>query len=273
MNRSSFSYPVHAAAVSLVVAVLAAAASPYALAQDGKPSAAPDPALLEDLVVANRFLAQEGLFDAYGHVSVRDPSNPNHYLMARSLAPAFVTADDIMEYDLDSNPIDARGRRSVLERFIHGEIYKQRPDVNAVIHTHSPTVVPFSVTNVPLRPIMHNATFLWTGVPVWEIREDGGSATDMLVRNAMLGASLARTLADKRVALMRGHGNVVVGRDVREAVRYAYYTEINARQQAAAIALGGPIVYISDEEGAARDANPGDSTRAWEMWRREALGR
>jgi ribulose-5-phosphate 4-epimerase/fuculose-1-phosphate aldolase len=242
-----------------------------AVAQAPESAGPVDPSLIEDLVVANRFLAQEGLFDAYGHVSIRHPNNPNRYLMARSLAPIRVTADDIMEYDLDSNPIDPKGRRSVLERFIHGEIYKLRPDVNAVIHSHSPTVVPFSITEVALRPVMHNATFLWVGVPVWEIRDAGGPGTDMLVRDGMLGRSLAQTLGDKPVALMRGHGNVVVGSDVQLAVRYAYYTEINARLQTTAIALGGPIKYISDEEGAARDANPGDSARAWELWKASAL--
>jgi ribulose-5-phosphate 4-epimerase/fuculose-1-phosphate aldolase len=232
-----------------------------------------DPALIEDLVVANRVLAQEGLFDAYGHVSVRHPANPNRYLLSRSLAPALVTARDILEYDLDSNPVDPKGERSVLERFIHGEVYKARPDVKAVIHSHSPTVVPFSVTRVPLQPVMHNATFLWVGVPVWEIRDAGGPGTDMLVRNGALGKSLAAALGDKPVALMRGHGNVVVGPDVQTAVRYAYYTEVNARLQAMAIALGGPITYISPEEGAARDKGPGDFARAWELWRKNALGK
>ena len=148
-------------------------------------------------------------------MSVRHPANPNRYLLSRSLAPALVTAGDILEYDLDSNPVDPKAQRSVLERFIHGEIYKVRPDVKAVIHSHSPTVVPFSVTRIPLRPVMHNATFLWVGVPVWEIRDAGGPGTDMLVRNAALGNSLAATLGDKPVALMRGHGNVVVGADLR----------------------------------------------------------
>ena len=141
-----------------------------------------------------------------------------------------------------------------------------------MIHSHSPTVVPFSVTGVPLRPVMHNATFLWVGVPVWEIRDAGGPATDMLVRNAALGKALATTLGDKPVALMRGHGGVVVGPDIQVAVRYAIYTEVNARLQAIAIGLGGPINYISPGEGAARDKNPGDFARAWELWKKKALG-
>jgi HCOMODA/2-hydroxy-3-carboxy-muconic semialdehyde decarboxylase len=226
----------------------------------------------EDLVAANRILAQEGIVDAYGHVSVRHPSNPNRYLMSRSLAPRYVTGDDIVEYDLDSNPVDPEGRRNVLERFIHGEIYKVRPDVKAVIHSHSPTVVPFSVTRVPLRPVIHDASFLWVGVPVWDIRDSGGPATDMLVRNHGLGKALAATLGDKPVALLRGHGNVVVGPDVQMAVRYAIYTELNARLQSIAIGLGGPINYIADGEGAARDKAFGDFARAWEFWKRKASG-
>ena len=232
-----------------------------------------DPATIEDLVAANRILAQEGILDAYGHVSIRHPSNPGRYLLSRSLAPILVTTQDILEYDLDSNPVDPKGRTSVLERFIHGEIYKARPDVKAVIHSHSPTVVPFSVTQVPLRPVLHAASFLWVGVPVWESRDAGDPAgAGMLVRNAALGKSLAAKLDDKPVALMRGHGNVVVGRDVQTAVRYAIYTEVNARMQAIAIGLGGPINYISAEEGAARDRESAEPGRAWELWKKKALG-
>ena len=125
-----------------------------------------DPAAIEDLVLANRILANEKVLDGFGHVSIRDPRNPNRYLMSRSIAPATVTADDIMEYDLDSKPVDAKGRGSYKERFIHGEIYKVRPDVNAIIHSHSPTIVPFSVTKYPLKPILHNAAFLGEGPPI-----------------------------------------------------------------------------------------------------------
>jgi len=162
----------------------------------------------------------------------------------------------------------------VIERFIHGEIYKARPDVKAVIHSHSPAVVPFGVTQVPMRPMIHVASFLWVGVPVWDSRDahDPASA-GMLVRNTALGKSLASTLGNKPVALMRGHGNVVVGPDVQMAVRYAIYTEVNARLQAAAIAIGGPINYISAEEGAARDKGERDFGRAWELWKRKALGK
>ena len=262
MNR-----PAAYAAIAIAALVFAAGSA------NAQTSAGPvDPALIEDLVAANRVLAQEGIVDAYGHVSMRHPGNPTRYLMSRSLAPSLVSANDIMEYDLDSSPIDAKGRNSVLERYIHGEIYKARPDVKAVIHSHSPSVIPFSVTQVPLRPILHVASFLWVGVPVFEIRDVGDPAgATMLVRNAALGKGLAKTLGDKPVALLRGHGNVVVGPDIPKAVRNAIYTELNARLQMNAIALGGPINYISAEEGAATDKTPGDSARAWELWKKQGL--
>src|SRR5450755_4177467 len=154
-----------------------------------------DAALIEDIVIGSRILADFGVVDGFGHVSARNPANPNHFLMSRSLSPALVSADDIMEFDLDGNAVDARGRSLFLERFIHSEIYKARPDVMAVVHAHSPGVIPFSVSQVPLRPMYHNAAFLAGGVPVWDIRKDFGE-TDMLVRNSSLGKSLAQTLGD-----------------------------------------------------------------------------
>src|SRR5262249_1383426 len=184
-----------------------------------------DPALIDDLVTANRILADQGVLDAYGHVSIRHPANPNRYLVSRAMSPANVTAADIMEFDLDSNPVDRRDRSVFLERFIHGEIYKARPDVNAVIHSHSPGVIPFGVTTVPVRPVMQTAAFLHVGVPVFEIREAGG-ATDLLVRTGALAKALAATLGNKPVALMRGHGDVVVGPNVKRATIRAVYTEV-----------------------------------------------
>jgi ribulose-5-phosphate 4-epimerase/fuculose-1-phosphate aldolase len=229
-----------------------------------------DPALIDDLVTANRILADQGVLDAYGHVSIRHPGNPNRYLISRAMSPADVTAADIMELDLDSNPVDRRGRSVFLERFIHGEIYKARPDVMAVIHSHSPGVIPFGITSVPLRPVFHTASFLWVGVPVFEIRDAGGM-TDMLVGNGDLAKALARTLADKPVALIRGHGNVVVGPSVKRATIRAVYTEVNARLQTIALGLGGSITYISPEEGALRDKSPGEEGRAWDGWKAKAL--
>jgi HCOMODA/2-hydroxy-3-carboxy-muconic semialdehyde decarboxylase len=231
-------------------------------------------ALIDDLVAANRILVAEGVLDAYGHVSMRHPDNPNRYLMSRSLAPVLVSDDDILEYDLDSTPVDAKGRQSVLERFIHGEIYKARTDVNAVIHSHSPTVIPFSISQVPMRPVYHQSTFLYGGVPVWDSRNvSDPDAAALLVRNGVLGKALAAALGDSYVALMRGHGNVVVGPDVQTAVRYAIYTEMNARLQVVAIGLGGPINYISAEEADARAKAPNDFGRAWALWRERALGK
>jgi ribulose-5-phosphate 4-epimerase/fuculose-1-phosphate aldolase len=230
-----------------------------------------DPALLEDIVVGSRILADFGVVDGFGHVSARHPTNPNHFLMSRSLAPALVTADDIMEFDLDGNPVDARGRAVFLERFIHSEIYKARPDVMSVVHTHSPGVIPFSVSKVPLRAMFHNPAFLAVGVPVWDIRKDFGE-TSMLVANAALGKSLAETLGDKPVVLMRGHGDVAVGPTTKMAVFRAYYTDVNARLQAQALALGGEPNYLTPGEGVKADqTNFAVMDRIWNLWRMKVL--
>jgi ribulose-5-phosphate 4-epimerase/fuculose-1-phosphate aldolase len=250
-----------AAAAALIVLAIAAPRPAAAQAADAALAAA-----IDDLATASRILADQGVVDAYGHVSIRHPHNPNRYLLARAVAPARVTAADIMEFDLDSNPIDRQGRGLFVERFIHGEVYKAWPDVNAVVHTHSPTVVPFSVSSVPLRPILHTAAFLWPGVPVWEIR-DTSLATDLMVRNATFAKSLAATLGDKPVALMRGHGDVVVGKDVKAATLRAIYTEVNARELAIALGLGGPINYISTAEGAFKDTQMNDEARTWDLWK------
>jgi ribulose-5-phosphate 4-epimerase/fuculose-1-phosphate aldolase len=188
------------------------------------PSAGPvDPALIEDLVAANRILAQNGVLDAWGHVSIRHPNNPERYLLSRARAPALVSAEDIMEFDIDSNPVDQQGRRIFLERFIHGEAYRARPDVNAVVHSHSPTVIPFTVTEEPLKAISHIASFLACGCPVFEIR-DAGLTQGLLVTNSKQGAALAKTLGAGPVALLRGHGNLVVAPDIQRVVHRALYT-------------------------------------------------
>jgi ribulose-5-phosphate 4-epimerase/fuculose-1-phosphate aldolase len=237
-----------------------------ARAQAPSPIASVPPDLIEDIVIGSRALADLGVLDGFGHVSARHPTNPTHFLMARSLAPALVTAADIMEFDQDGNPVDARGRAVFLERFIHAEIYKARPDVMAVVHTHSPGVVPFSVSKTPLRPLYHNAAFLAAGVPVWDIGKDFG-ATDMLVRNSAIGKSLAQTLADKAVVLMRGHGDVAVGPTIKLAVFRAYYTDVNARLQTQAIGLGTEVTYLSSDEGAKADAvNLTLADRVWNLW-------
>jgi len=230
-----------------------------------------DPALLEDIAVGSRILADFGVLDGFGHVSARSPANPNHFLMSRSLAPALVKPDDVMEFDLDGNPVDARGRSVFLERFIHAEIYRARPDVMSVVHTHSPGVIPFSVSQVPLRAMYHNPSFLAVGVPVWDIRKDFGD-TNMLVSNAAIGKSLASALGDKPVVLMRGHGDVTVGPSVRAAVFRAYYTDVNAKLQAQALALGGEPNYLTPAEGEKADkTNLVVMDRIWNLWRMKIL--
>ena len=242
-------------------------------AQTPPASAGPaDPRLVEDLVAANRILVDQGVLDGYGHVSVRHDRDPNRYLMSRSLAPELVTAADIMEYDLDSAPVDARGRALYLERFIHGEVYRARPDVKAVVHHHSPSVIPFSVSQQPLRPIYHMAAFLGDGVPVFEIRNVAG-ASDLLVRTPALGRALAQTLSAHATALMRGHGAVVVGPTVPHAVARSVYMEMNARLQQQAMALG-PVTYLDAEEARRADASvSGTYARPWELWKKRALAR
>jgi ribulose-5-phosphate 4-epimerase/fuculose-1-phosphate aldolase len=231
------------------------------------PNPSLDPALVDDIVTGSRVLADFGVLDGFGHVSARDPKNPGHFWMSRSLAPALVTSDDLMEFDLDGNAVDARGRSVFLERFIHGEIYRARPDVMSVVHTHSPGVIPFTVSQVPLRAIYHNPAFLGAGAPVWDIRKDFGD-TDMLVRNPAIGKSLARTLGDGPVVLMRGHGDVTVGPSVKVAVFRAYYTDVNARLQSQAIALGGEVNYLTGEEAAKADAvNLVVLDRIWGLWK------
>jgi len=213
------------------------------------------------------------VLDGFGHVSIRHPGNPSRFLMSRSLAPALTKPEDIIEYDLECTAIDARGRSSFLERFIHCEIYKARPDVRSVIHTHSPGVVPFAASTVPLRPMYHVAGFLAAGVPVFEIRKHAGM-TNMLVGNNALGKALAETLADKAVVLMRGHGNVVVGPSVQVAVYRAVYTEINARLQTQALALGGVVTYLEKEEGEKADVTQQQVVmRPWELWKAKAMGK
>ena len=258
-----------------VLVIFAMTRAPAQMAPAPQPPAGLEASLLDDLVAANRVLAQKGVLDALGHVSVRDPRDPNRYWMSRSLAPALVTSSDIMEFDLDSNPIDREGRSLYVERFIHGEIYKARPDVNAIVHSHSPTVIPFSVTKVPLQPVLHNASFLAFGAPVFDTRTIAADS-DLLIRTPAFGAALAKALGSTAaVVLLRGHGDAVVASSLPDAVFRAYYTEVNAREQEQAIALGGKDVeYITPEEAATREKESHQSfARAWELWKREAMAK
>jgi ribulose-5-phosphate 4-epimerase/fuculose-1-phosphate aldolase len=237
----------------------------------GKSAAAVDRATLEDLATASRILADQGVFDAAGHVSMRHPGHPERFLMSRSLAPQMVTADDVMEFDLDCNAIDPRGRNGFIERYLHGEIYRARPDVMAVAHSHSPPVIAFGLSNTPMRAMYHNAAFLAAGVPVFDIREKFG-ATDIVISTAAKGAALAQVLADKPVALLRAHGMVAVGPSLPVAVFRAIFTVTSANIQHQALALGGPLAALDAEEGALADVvNVQTVGRSWDLWKRRVM--
>ena len=226
--------------------------------------------LLDELVTGNRILHDRQIVDAFGHLSVRDPRDPGRYLMSRHLAPGLVTAKDITLFDLDSNRVGgAEAPRYYSERFIHGEIYKTRPDVLSIVHCHAPQLIPFGATRQPLRPIYHMSGFLGAGVPVFEIRETGGM-TDMLVRTPELGAALARRLGDKPVVLMRGHGATMVGGSIRQSVYRAIYAAANAGLQQNALILGEPEFLTSEEAVKAAESNDKSLDRAWNLWAREA---
>lgn len=232
-------------------------------------------ATIDDLVAANRILAMEGVLDGFGHVSVRNPENTSHYFMSRSIAPAAVTADDIVEHDLENRAVHDKDRDTKLyyERWIHGEVYKLRPEMNAVVHSHSPTVVPFASTTMKLRPLLHNACFLGFGTPVFEIR-DLAPDSDLMIGTAELGRAMAAKLGNKAdVVLLRGHGNVVVGPDIPIVVYRAYYTEINARQQLQSEMLDrGNVVYMNDAECVTTDKiMQASAGRPWDLWKRKAM--
>ena len=234
------------------------------------PPQTPYETAISDLVVANRILAAEGVLDGFGHVSMRDPRDGACYLMSRSLAPALVTAADILQHDLDNHAVHDQGHSLYYERWIHGEIYKARPEVNAIVHSHSPTVVPFASTKAPLRPILHNASFLGFGTPVFEIRNLIPNS-DLMISMAALGRALAETLGSTAdVVLLRGHGNVVVGPTIEIAVFRAYYTEINARQQLNAMILGrDDVVYMNAGECETTDKiMQAVAGRPWDLWKR-----
>jgi HCOMODA/2-hydroxy-3-carboxy-muconic semialdehyde decarboxylase len=233
-----------------------------------------DPALIEDLIAANRILYMEGIVDGYGHVSVRHNRNANRFLLSCSRAPELVTGEDLVEYDLDAVPVNLGNREQYSERYIHAEIYKARPDVQSVVHNHSPAVVPFGVSSVPMRPVYHMAGFLAAPLPIFDIRKVAGM-TEMLVRDQARGRALAQALGNNPAVLMRGHGVAVVGPDIKFAVGRSIYLEMNARVQLQAMQLGGPVTYLDPEEAKAVMA-AGENRRyerPWEMWKRKAMGR
>lgn len=246
------------------------------MSQPPSASAGPaDPLLIEDLVAANRILVNEGVLDGWGHVSVRHDRDSDRYLLSRSLAPGLVSAEDIIEFDLDNNPACVQEHGLYSERFIHGEIYKARPDVKAIVHTHAPPVIAFGVTAVALRPVYHRAAFIAAGIPVFEIRDAAGM-TDMLIRDPALGRALAKSIADKPAVLMRGHGATVVGPSLPRVVGRSIFLALNASLQAQAMimAQGGPINFLDPEEARLIEAREGYGLgRSWEAWKKRALAR
>ena len=255
--------------IAIVAVVCALMLAPYSTRPAQAPTGALDAAdakLVEEIVYANRILADQGVLDGLGHVSARSNKNPEHFLMARSMAPALVTAADVMEFDRNGEPVDARGRSAYIERYIHAAIYRARPDLKSVVHSHSPELIPFGVSETPLRPVYHMGAFLGAGAPVFDIRDAAGM-TDMLVRDNRVADALAKTMGSANIVLMRGHGFAAAGVDVPHMVFRAIYAQINARVQTEAMKLG-PVKYLSPEEAAkATVANDVMVGRSWDVWK------
>ena len=230
--------------------------------------------LIKDLVIANRILAKEDVVDAYGHISVRNPDNPKHFFISRSLAPELIEHDDIVELDLSGQPVRDEKRSLYLERFIHAAIYEMRPDVNSVVHAHAEDILPFGIAKAtPLKPVIHSGSFIGKDVPVWDIAEKFGD-TNVLVTNMDQGRDLAKCLGGNGVALMRGHGFASAARSIIEVVRMSVYLPRNARALMRAKMLGGEIKYLSQGEIDARNAGyspySNETWRAWEYWANKA---
>ena len=230
--------------------------------------------VFDDLVAASHILAAQGVCDAFGHISARNPDNPDTYFLSCARAPQLVERDDIMEFSFDGTPVGGDTRKPFLERFIHGSLYEARPDVHSVVHSHSRSVLPFTVTPARLRPLVHSCATIGREVPVWDAQTRFGD-TNLLIANAEMGRDFATVMADGRSALMRGHGSTVVGGSIREAVYTAVYLEVNASLQIQASALG-PITFLTDGEietiqSRLSDAKPGEGyDRAWQYWCRQA---
>ncbi|MEQ7918591.1 class II aldolase/adducin family protein [Xanthomonas sp. WHRI 1810A] len=225
------------------------------------------PAILRELAIANRILAHEQVFDSYGHVSVRHPTDPTRFLLSASVSPEQVRAGDILEYGLDGQPTQATTRAQYSERYIHAAIYARRPDVNAVVHAHTESVLPFTVSATRLQPLLHVAAIIGYDIPVWDMHNDFGD-TELLVINPDHAASLAETLGSGRVVLMRGHGFTAAAASLELVVRVAIYLKVNAQAQSAATALG-PVKFLSEGEVAAADARMGSpkaTSRVWDNW-------
>ena len=222
----------------------------------------------EQLVVANRILAHEEVVDAFGHVSLRHPENPHHYIMSRSRAPELVDLEDLMEFELDGKILDEQGRTPYGERFIHGAVMEARPEINAVVHNHAQEVLPFSLTDTPLKPMIHTASVIGEHIPLWDIRDQFGENTDMLVRNMEQGRDLSAALENNTCLIMRGHGAVIVGKTLKEAVVTSIYLKINAKIQTSAMSMGNPIPLSPGEIKNTRKVqlSPLGLDRMWEAF-------
>lgn len=259
-------------------AAIAWVAAPATVSSQNGRSSTPAASLqmIDDLVAGNRILDHEGVLDGLGHISVRH--RPDRFLLARDVSPGLVTAQDLIEYDLEGAPVNAQSPQGYQERFIHSTIYKARPDVMSIVHAHTASVLAYAVSNIPLRPIFHMAPFLAAGVPTYEIRKVAGS-TGMLVNNTQLGDALAQTLGDKTVALMRGHGFVLVAPNIPEAVARSIYLDINARVQTTAMSLGGTVTFLGPQDilpiaptPLQQPPQPGGYSRSWYYWKARAMG-
>lgn len=251
------------------------AGSVAAIVPDGAAAgAAASSELVQDLVLANHILFDQGVVDGFGHVSVRHDKRPDRFLLARNMAPGRVTQDDIVEFDLDGEPVNANGRKVYLERFIHSEIYRRRANVASLVHSHSHAIVPLSIVEgVRLRAVFHMAGFVGQAAPVFEIRDVAGDATDLLVSSGRLGRALAEKFDESDIVLMRGHGSTVVGGSIQQAVYRAVYAELNARYQLEAMRLG-EVIYLTEGESraAARNVEP-QAQRPWDLWVEQARAR
>jgi ribulose-5-phosphate 4-epimerase/fuculose-1-phosphate aldolase len=225
-------------------------------------------ASISELVIANRVVAHLKLVDSFGHVTIRHPENPQRFFMSRSRAPSLVTREDILEFNLDSTPVDLRGFKPYKERFIHGALYRARPDVLAVCHNHAHELLPLAITKTAMRPALHSASVIGHHVPVWDIRDEFGD-TDMLVTSNEMGDSLARAVGKGRAALMRGHGSVIVGKSVQDVVFTTYYLRLNAEIMIKAMSMGKDITYLSQgevDQSGELHTQPLSQGRAWEDW-------
>jgi ribulose-5-phosphate 4-epimerase/fuculose-1-phosphate aldolase len=229
-----------------------------------------DAEAIADQVLAYKILVNEGVLDSFGHISIRSAANRDRFLMPRAMPPSLVNEDDVLEFSVEtSQPIDPRGRRVNGERYLHGEIYKARPDVGAIVHSHSQAVIPFSLTDVPLRPVIVQAGFMPLQIPNFEIRDMRGNTRGMQITDQARGAALAKTLGDAPLALLRGHGNVVVGSSVKQAAVFAAYTDINAHMQAQAMQLNRNIVAMDEPE--LFGPSEFDINRPWENFRQKLI--